>query len=205
MTKEKKRDMILVGGITGSGKTFFTNNLSFDYPRVIILSPIEADEDEYDGVMAEDFDDLVDKIDDAVKDGKKNWRFKLSDLSEVDTVYSFVYDLGNEVDGLLVVVEEAEATIPIGNAQSLSTPFRNLLYRGRHPQVSMIFAVQRFTLLNMNVRSQCRRFISFMQDEPDDISWLYRKTGRREVLDVLPELEPRQYIDINRREFSIHK
>jgi hypothetical protein len=200
---EKKRDVILLGGVTGSGKTFFGNALLYHYPRVIIASPIEEDEQEYDGIQTESFDDLVEKIDEVIKNKKKTWRFKISDLSEIDSLYSFAYSLGYDVGGFMLAIEEAETTIP-GSGANLSQEFRNLLLKGRHPQVSMMFIIQRFSLLNINVRSQWRRIISFAQTEPADIAWLETASGNP-IFEQLPSFPDRRYIDMVRGQAPIIK
>lgn len=197
---EKKRDVIIIGGITGSGKTYFANNLLLEYPRVILVSPIEADEDEYHGIMTDSLDDLVEQIEEKVTDGKAEWRFKISDLSEFDELCGFAYDLGKVTGGLMIAIEESQRIIP---ARAILTPqFKNILYRGRHSQVSLCVIAQRFSTISIEVRSQWRRIISFRQTEPADVAWLSASTGRD--VDDLPQFHDREYLDITPHSYHHH-
>lgn len=194
MAKSKKRDLIIVGGVTGTGKTFFTNNLLLEYPRVIILSPIEDEDEEYHGILFDRLDDLIAHIEEKHENKIREWRVKISDVSAFNDLCAFAYDLGYDTGGLMFCIEEAQRVIPARSP--LPPSFADLLYRGRHPQVSLAIVAQRFSTVSIEARSQWRRIVSFRQTEPADVSWIVNSTGHPEAGSI-PAFADREYLDIS--------
>lgn len=191
--RTRKRDLVFIAGVTGAGKTYFNNRMLLTYPRVILLSPIEAEEREYTGIHLDRFDDLLSAVREVQENKQKEFRFILSDLSQFPEVCAFVYDLGYEYDsGVMFAIEEAQRIIPAKG--SLCSEFQDIIYRGRHPQVSLAIVSQRFSTVSIEARSQWRKIVSFRQTEPRDIDWLYQTTGDNRALAV-NELPDHKYIE----------
>jgi DNA helicase HerA-like ATPase len=183
------------------GKTYLTNQLLLDYPRVILVSPIEAEDEEYHGMLFDDLEGMIDFLRQRDEKRSRQWRVKLSDVSRFPELCAFAYDLGYHVGGLMLAIEEAQRVIPA--RAPLDPEFQDILYRGRHPQVSVCMVAQRCSTISIEARSQWSRIITFRQTEPSDVNWISTTTGRPEA-DLLPSFKEREYFDITPRSLTHH-
>lgn len=192
---EKQRDVTFVCGVTGAGKSYFTRRMILKYPRVILVSPIEADEQEYDGIQCDSLTELLTRLDEYRNKKRKFWYLKLSDLSDFDMLCAAVYEMGD----CTLVIEEAQRIIP--SKCLLGDSFKDILYRGRHKLINVIVISQRASTVSIEFRSQWRRIVSFRQSEPSDVRWLMQSTGYEE-LEKVNALPDRAYFDITPHSFE---
>jgi len=169
----------MVIGKTGSGKTFWNNAHLWEFDRVIIYDPLE----EYEGRLFFDMDEMIDHIENNLL-----YRVRYNDFEQFQNLCKLVYQLGDCV----FCVEESQR---IFTSHVLPEEFKDLIYRGRHEEIGLIIVSQRASSINIAVRSQFTRCVTFRQTEPNDIQWLYELCGDEEIYKVA-NLEDYHYIDI---------
>ena len=176
------RDIILVYGTTGAGKTRWTRAYLKTLSRVIILDP-----------MREHRGELFDNPVDMARHIERHGLFKVR--SEFVDDFPVLCYVALAATRCALVVEEAQRAIPSG-AGELSPWFEDIVYRGRHRDVSLICVSQRPSTVHIVARSQWTRIICFHQTEGQDVKWLENVSG----FDVpAHELQPGEYFDITPR------
>ena len=169
---KKSRDIVVIVGKTGTGKTYYANEYLYEYNRVIIIDPL----DEYAGLAFNTYSDLIMHcMDNPI------FRVKMIDIQPdtLEEVSSIAYGLGS----CCLCVEEAQRSIPWGR-EELPESFADILYRGRHLNLSLVVVAQRASTINIALRSQYTKIISFSQTEQADLEWLFKCTGYKEVYDL---------------------
>jgi len=146
--QEKKRELVLVFGRTGVGKTLWTRLYARQKKRVYIYDPM----DEYA------------EPDDAAYESDPRYveRLAAAAASELRTT---------------LIIEEAGSVFRKGVA-TLPKVFQDLVFRGRHYAHSAVFVGQRPTSVPIDVRSQANRVVSFALHEGDDLDYLSDIYGR---------------------------
>lgn len=178
---QKVRDVVLVFGQTGMGKTLWTRKYIRALKRVIILDPLS----EYDGATTfEEFSDLVSHV-----ESNNVFRVGYPNMTDFDRLC----DLARCIDQCTLVCEESQRIIP--PRMLLSESFEDLIYRGRHTRTSLILVAQRASTVNIAVRSQWSRMVTFRQTEPRDLSWIEDATGL-EIEKEISGLDKWEYYDI---------
>jgi hypothetical protein len=183
-----ERDITLVFGKTGMGKSRWTKAYLASQRRVICLDPMRDQE----GIL---FDDLQELIAHVEKNQHASYRVR----SEFADDFPVLCLLAQAAGQTTFVVEEAQRVVPSklqGGMSELPPAFEDLVYRGRHRDVSLCFVSQRPSTVNIVARSQWTRIICFQQSEGADVGWLEAATG----FDVpAHELEPGEFYDITPR------
>ena len=162
-TPVTERDIIVVVGKTGMGKTRWTRAYLKTQHRVILIDPMG----EHAGVEFENTDDMIDYIKEY-----RVFRVRTENVSDFPMVCAIAYAARRCV----LVVEESQRVLPAGNKELPST-FSDIVYRGRHRRVSLILISQRASTIHIAGRSQWTRLIIFNQTEPADVQWLLNTTG----------------------------
>lgn len=162
----KQRDVILVFGKTGSGKTEWTKNFLANCHRVLIA---DADQRGYPAVHFKTFDELSEYI------GKHTAPKSFFRASYTPYEYEFpvFLDLGRIVSPVHLVLEEADRLPDPGECFE----YQEIIVRGRHTGTSLVAVSLYPYLMPKMLRSQATRIISFRQHEPADIDWLRRVMG----------------------------
>lgn len=170
----KDREITLVFGQTGQGKTAWTRRYLRAIRRAIIFDPM----DEYEGIP---FDSLEPMIEHIQRHGifRVRWRWVES--------FSFLASVALAAGRCLLVVEEAQRVIPPGPV--LPKEFEDVIYRGRHPEVSYLLVSQRPTTVHIAARSQWDRIVTFRQTEVADTRWLRNVSGFNLPFEELQRLE----------------
>lgn len=180
--KPLTRSITCVFGQTGTGKSQYTKHEIKKHKRVVIIDP----QNEYAGIQQ--FDNLDDLFNHIEKN--KIFRCAYSDLRDFDLVCEAV----TYVPDTLLVVEESQRIIP--PLTRLPEAFENIIYRGRHSGTSVHLVAQRPTTVDIAVRSQFNRLITFRQSEKRDISWITDVSGY-ELEDEIRNLQVLEYIEID--------
>jgi len=152
------REVIIIFGKTGSGKSYFAKNLLKKYNRVII---IDSQFEYNDGIIFENYLDLANYYLENLPDDFK-FICRFSNDNDIEYLFKFVYDAKN----LLLVCEEAEIYISPDARQG---NFLRLVRYGRHSQISLLLVARRSSELSLHVRAQVTRLISFKQTDINDI------------------------------------
>lgn len=162
--KPLRREITLVFGQTGTGKSQFTKRIIKGSRRCIVIDP----QDEYEAVHHADNED---ELREYLEKNPKMFRVAYSDLRGFD----YICDLVSLVPDTLLVVEESQRIVP--PAKKLPESFEDLIYRGRHSGTSIHLVAQRPTTVDIAVRSQFNRLVTFRQSEARDINWITDVTG----------------------------
>lgn len=151
------REIKIVYGKTGTGKSFYVKSIIDKLERVIIIDP----KSEYEGTIFFTLSDLIDYFENI---RPKN--FKISCRFESDIEIELLFKFCNIIENVTLVVEEAEIYI---SPYSKSSNFLDLCRYGRHHNISIIGVARRTAELSINFRSLVTEIISFKQTEPLDL------------------------------------
>ena len=170
------RQIIIVYGKTGTGKTSLAQKIIAEKKRVIIIDP----KDEYeDGLI---FSNLLDLFQFMISYNPKEFKFICR--FESDLEHEYLFSLCQVIEDVLLVVEEAEIYI---SPFAKSSTFLDLCRYGRHHNISILGIARRSSELSINFRSLVTRLISFKQTEPRDLK-IMEELGFKDI-DKLPEYE----------------
>jgi DNA helicase HerA-like ATPase len=141
------------------------NKILKEFPRQVILDRC----DEYpNATVLNSAADVLDYI-----TARKVYKCKVVDLNYtmVDQLSFVCFAIGR----LCMVVEEASVWFPARS--QLTPPCEDIIFRGRHKALSIIFVAQRASQINVNIRSQFSDLFIFNQSEPKDIKWINQASG----------------------------
>lgn len=165
----KTREISIIFGRTGSGKSYLTKQLIKNMDRVIIIDSLN----EYnEGIIVNNLKEFATFFLQRpnIKRFKVIVRFHNNDLSkDLSDEFNILFDLIYHIGNLTLVLEEAEIYI---SKRAEKTVFNNLIRFGRHSSISMIAIARRVTELSNNLKSQVNYFYSFKQTLPKDIEYL---------------------------------
>lgn len=157
----KHREISLIYGKTGSGKTVLAKHLLKEFNRVIIIDSMSEYEN---GLVFTSFDDLSSYVLD--NNIYNNDSFCLICRFESDIEIEYLFKLVFEITNLLLVVEEAEIYISPFAKQS---NFLRLVRYGRHKNISLLGIARRTGELSLSFRSQTDFIYSFLQTDATDL------------------------------------
>lgn len=169
------REIIVLVGKTGMGKTTWTKDYLARQRRVLVLDP----QREYADALH--FDDLADLVDHVGE--YRTFRCATEWPDDLDFLCQLALSVGN----VYLVVDEAQRVIPPRG--ELSPWLAHVIYRGRHRGVSLVVIAQRPTTVHIAARSQWTRLVSFRQTEGADCRWTEDQIGETADLADLDVLE----------------
>ena len=178
--KSRQREIVLVLGKTGTGKSTYMMHHVAAERRVLILDPLG----EYPGT---EYEDVLDMLDDCVD--RERFLARTESVLDLDDLARIAFALKN----VSLVVDEAQRSMP-QSGRDLPPAVEDIIYRGRHANVSLYLVAQRPTTIHIAPRSQWSRIISFNQSEVSDISWIESTSGYS--LDRIRSLGIGEYIEI---------
>src|SRR6266850_7021842 len=185
-TPRTERDIIVVVGKTGMGKTRWTRAYLRTLHRIILVDPMA----EHQGEEFENTDAMIDHIME-----NRVFRIRTEAIDDFPMVCSIAYAARR----CCLVVEESQRVLPSGNKE-LPPSFTDIIYRGRHRRASLILISQRASTIHIAGRSQWTRLIIFNQTEPNDVTWLLNTTG----FDLDPSSLPQgHYYDVTPGNFLL--
>lgn len=169
------RDVIIIFGKTGTGKSTLALDYIKEYDRVIILDPKE----EYEGLIFTDIESLIDfyKIN---KPDNFTFVCRFSESVDIENLFLFC----ELIENLLIVVEECELYV---SPYVKSSNFLKLVRYGRHHDISILGIARRASELSSDFKAMVSRIISFKQTLPRDIK-IMAELGLENV-DTLPEYQ----------------
>jgi hypothetical protein len=176
------REIIIVLGKTGYGKSRWTWQYLAGQPRVFCYDPLNAAPN-MEWKNAQEIVEWHDTHDLNVSE----YRIATSDESSLDTFGHLAFLRGN----CIYAVEEAALVFTQG--ERISGWCKNIVFVGRHRNVSLLVTAQRAASIPIALRSQGTRCVSFAQQEGDDIRWLRGYFGNQ--VDELPILPPLECLD----------
>lgn len=178
-TLAQPREISLVFGKTGMGKSNYIKGYLASLRRVIILDPL----DEYPGMEFEDVGDMIDYLErENVKgDPKKNFCVKSCNILDLDALGEIVADGDRKDDpnamrDVTFIIEEAQRCLPTSR-QELPDSLQRIIFLGRHFGRSLVIAAQRPSIVHIGARSQWTRIVTFNLTETGDVGWLKSVSG----------------------------
>jgi hypothetical protein len=168
------REVVLVCGVTGSGKTVWSKQFTASFNRLFVYDIAASFNVNY-----VDVDILLD----VVKYPPDKFRMGVYSPYDTDVLTASAYLLGN----CWLVLEEISTLYNIG--ARVHGPLQEAILLGRQRALSLLVISQRASYIPITLRSQASRIISFRQQEPSDIKWLADFIGKdAQILPTLPDL-----------------
>jgi hypothetical protein len=154
----KQREINLIFGKTGTGKSVFAKRYIESFERVIVVDAMLEYEN---GLIFENLNDLIDYISEHTPE-----KFTFICRFTSDLEIEYLFKLCWELENLLLVVEEAEIYI---KPKAQSSNFLHLVRYGRHKSISILGIARRTAELSTNLRSQVNTIYSFKQTDKMDL------------------------------------
>jgi hypothetical protein len=180
-----KREVVLVLGKTGNGKSVWTKNYTKPCKRLFVYDLCrEYPVDYYNG------DDLVDMLENRVGNTStmpKEFRVGVWKSEDADIAGALAF-----VEGDCTLVCEEMSTL-YSRGEKMDSWLKEIVFLGRHRRVSLVATAQRAASIPIDLRSQANRVVSFAQAEQRDMSWLEDYFGEEAA--QIPLLPPLHCLD----------
>ena len=155
------REVTIVIGKTGYGKSTWLMNYCARFPRIFVFDPFQKFPANYSNE-----DGLLDSMDAGLFNHGNPFRCGVSNRADLDLIGSLAYTAGD----CLLVVEECGFIWSKG--ERIPEWLQEIVFLGRHNNVSLAVTAQRAAYIPIDLRSQANRLVSFWQTELTDIGWL---------------------------------
>lgn len=175
-----KRDVIVILGRTGSGKSQWAKIWAKKISPIYIYDPLWS----YQGEI--DMDGSL--IEESELYPQKNDRIIYGDPRLVDYACDVAYERGD----CTLLFEECSSIWRKG--ERVSEPVLRQIFLGRHAAVNLVCVAQRSASIPIDLRSQANRVICFSQFEADDVKWLSDIFGKKNT-DEISKLKPFECFD----------
>lgn len=187
------REIVLVMGMTGWGKSWWTKLYHRLFNRVLVYDPAASFPCQYD-----DIDTIVEDL--LAKDAPKMFNRGFIEGDDVVQAGGLSFALGNN----LLIVEECATVFEKGLAR-MPEWCKRLVFYGRHRGCSLVLIAQRPTYIPIDFRSQSNRVITFCQHEGADTDWLQDFYGKERCkrLSSIPKFTCFDYHNGQVSEYSI--
>jgi hypothetical protein len=178
-----QREVVLVLGKTGSGKTTWARQFIQSQTRVIVL---DAGFGDYPAQPVDGLENLILETDRLNSNGSGFFRLSYTPRMNEAPV---VMDLSRVVRNCWLVMEEADRF----DDPRVCSEYDEIISRGRHYGVSILGISLYPFKLPADLRRQATRIICYRMHEPRDLAYLADIIG--EDVEKLPSLEPFHYLD----------
>lgn len=180
------RQVTLILGMTGFGKTQFAKHLVEDCERLLIYDKLGT----YWNAKYKNPEDVQDFIFSHDDDKLANLKFRFAwHKEEAVPIFGITaFQAGNTT----LLLEEM-STITNKGVRDLPKWFKEMIFLGRHQRMNIIMIAQRPASVPIDLRSQANRVICFQQVEDCDLTWLKSRFGK--MADDIPNLEKFECID----------
>ena len=170
-----QREVIIVCGVTGSGKSVWSKHLTAKMNRLMVydtLSEFPVTYMDAEGVAA------------WAEKPPAEFRIGVYNPYDTDVLTAAAYVVGN----CMLVLEEISTLYKIG--ARIDGPLQEAVLLGRHRRLSILAIAQRASYVPVTLRSQASRIVSFRQQEPTDLKWMEEFLGKENAqsLPTLPDL-----------------
>lgn len=159
--KHRTREIYVVLGMPGHGKSTLSHHLMNLHDRVIVLDP----KGEYAGDVVHTFDSFRELLVPYLE----NWeseKFKIVCRYFRQDDVTKLFEVCNVLTQFLLVVEETEMYL---NPQKMDANFMDMIRGGRHGEISLLCVARRSMELNVDLRAAATCLFSFRQQEPHDL------------------------------------
>ena len=180
-----RRDLIIVVGNQGMGKSVWTKEYGRTLPRLFVSDPLAS----YPNVdFLSDPEDWMPRV---LSGELKTFRYGTYYADELALFGSAAYAAGD----CTFVLEECALLFKRG--ANLDEWANRLIFMGRHQRVTLVLVAQRAMKIPLDVRSQATRIVSFRQTDPGDVDAITEVMGARgtELEDTIRELPELHCVD----------
>jgi len=191
-----KRDVRLILGKTGSGKTTLARRFVRSLPRALIFDNGFA---EFPAVHFTDINELHNYL--AIAGGKGgNFRAGFTPVeSQYSTLLTWALELGN-AEAVTLVLEECDR-LPTPECQD---KFSEVVQRGRHWGTHILGLTTFPYAVNADLRRQATEIYTFRQHEPRDLRW-FSEVMAGDTLQEIANLGEYEYLRWQSKDGSIEK
>lgn len=188
-----QRDVILISGQTGTGKTTLARRMFGETPRAFLA---DAGFEEFPARYFGEYPSLVQHL--SAIGAFSDFRSSSLRLSHVPfrvaytprlNEHALIFDTAVELGNLTLFLEEADRFADPGQLPE----YDEVITRGRHYGISIVAISTHPYGLPKELRRQATRIIAFHQDEPSDLDYLADRIG--EAAYTLPQLPRFSYLD----------
>lgn len=176
-----KRDVVIVLGRTGSGKSQWSKIYTHKTEPLYVYDPLLS----YPNC---EIDNNGDTLKNTLKFPNDDDRIMFYNNELISTMCDVGYARGN----CSLLFEECSTIWAKGGRPDQSV--MRQIFLGRHRSVNLMFVAQRATSIPIDIRSQANRIVTFGQLENDDINWLAEFFGK-ERAKTIPQLKPFECFD----------
>lgn len=189
------REVVLVMGMTGWGKSWWTKCYSKQFPRRLVYDPSAT-------FPVQEYKSIDEITEDILDEDRKSTQFNFgfTEPEDIPQAAGALFALGDN----LLIVEECATVFEKGLARLPEWGKRHIFY-GRHQSCSIVLIAQRPTYMPIDFRSQANRVVTFCQHEGADMDWLADFYGKERMdrLLTLPKFSCFDYHDGVVHEYSI--
>lgn len=175
-----ERDLIIVVGNQGFGKSVWGKLFTKGKPRLLVYDPQQS----YNVDFQTDPEHWVPGI---LESGQKEFRYGSGYPWELSLLGNTAYAAGD----CTLLVEECALIFRRG--EELHDWAKPLIFMGRIQRVSLVLIAQRAAKIPLDIRSQASRIVTFRQTEPADVDALIDRMGSD--AEGIPELPILNCID----------
>lgn len=161
-----KRKIIAVCGKTGSGKSYITKYMVYNYFNRVVVLDIMNEYEHKDFEIFTDFNSFKEYYKDNYKEKDFKVILKFSDsIEEYEYAMELVYFYGK----MMIVIEEIHN---YASSKYITPVLNKILRMGRHRDISVLATSQRFNDLNLIFRVNIDVLIAHNLTMPNDIEYL---------------------------------
>jgi len=188
----RKRENRIIGliGVKGAGKTVRAKQLFRASQRAFVIDPLAEYEQ---GYIVSAHGDTLDYLCETEK-----FRVIYRPLEPGDFV--FACETVRRAKDCTFIVEELGRYC---DNNSIPDEFDDIVARGRHYGVNLVYTVQRFQMIHKNVTSLTDEYYVFRQCEPVDLEQVEKRFGDA-VARIVRDLDDLEAVHIRVKEFRAH-
>ena len=165
-----EREITLVMGMTGWGKSWWSKLYSQKWNRLLVFDPSMS----FPDVIWGNIDDYVEQL--IGEEPVSEFRYGFVDPEDVAQAGGLTFATGQ----MMYMLEECAAVFEKGQAR-MPQWAKRLCFFGRHRECSITLIAQRPTYIPIDFRSQANRVVTFCQHEDADMQWLGDFFGRERM------------------------
>ncbi len=174
----------LIFGKRGSGKSYLAKYLALQHIRIIVYDTLC----EYkDGAICEQYDMFCRVWKNCYLNNFRLIYQPVDPENEFEKIAELVYECGN----LCFLIEEIDCFTP---AQGICLPFKSIIQRGRHKDISVIGITQRPHGISRLLTSQAKKMYIFNTTEPRDLEYFSQVLGDS-VVKKISELKLYEFVE----------
>ncbi|MDD2773221.1 MAG: hypothetical protein PHP45_05945 [Elusimicrobiales bacterium] len=188
MSLKLNREVTLVFGKTGSGKTLFSRGFVRGKRRVIVVERW-TDKNEYDARRLPELLDIVRFF--KTKPAAFRVSYSPRNSDELETLLNIAWVICD----VTVVVEEADTYFEKGGRPGRM--FQEVVARGRHKEISLVLVSQNPSRMPKDARREADRLVTCLLVDRADREWCCDFPGASPEVDgQIKNLKPLEYLEI---------